>query len=98
MTDTKRDQLSRRGLLKIGAAAVAGAVMLPILGMKSASAATKASKKAMQYQDKPKDGKKCENCTQYIPADSKGAQGKCKVVEGDISPEGWCIAFAPKSS
>lgn len=98
MTDTKRNQLSRRSLLKIGAAALTGAVMLPILGMQHASAATKASKQAMQYQDHPKDGKKCVNCTQFVPGKSKDAMGTCKVVEGEISPEGWCIAFAPKSS
>lgn len=98
MTDKKRDQLSRRAMLKVGVAAFTGAVMLPIIGMSSASAGTKASKKAMQYQDSPKDGKKCINCTQYIPGPKPDAKGTCKVVEGEISPDGWCIAFAPKSS
>lgn len=94
----KPEQLSRRAMLKVGVAALTGAVMLPILGMNSASAASKASQAAMQYQDKPKDGKKCMNCTQFIPGSKPDAMGSCKVVEGEISPDGWCIAFAPKSS
>ena len=98
MTDNKPDQLSRRALLKAGVAAFTGAVMFPILAMQTASAASKASKESMKYQDQPKDGQKCIDCTQYIPGPAPDAMGECKVVEGEISPEGWCIAFAPKSS
>lgn len=90
--------LSRRGMLKIGAAAFGSALLLPILGTQMASAAAKASKEAMKYQDTPKNGQKCSGCTQWVPGPKPDAKGKCKVVEGEISPEGWCIAFAPKSS
>lgn len=97
MKDSQPKQYSRRSMLKVGAAAFTGAVMLPILGMQTAAAA-KATKEAMKYQDTPKDGQKCVDCTQWIPGKSPDAMGECKVVEGEISPEGWCIAFAPKSS
>jgi nitrous oxide reductase len=87
--------LSRRQLLKSSVLAV-GAAMVGIGATKRALAqpAAKAAKSAFQYQDKPKAGKKCANCSLYIP----GAKGQCKVIEGDISPEGWCLAYveAPK--
>ncbi len=94
--DSKAVKLSRRKLLKggvlvVGAAIAGGTATRKALAQ---TAAPKAAKAAFQYQDKPKDGKKCINCTLYIP----GAKGQCKVVEGDISPEGWCLAYveAPK--
>jgi hypothetical protein len=53
-----------------------------------ARAAEKMSKQEAEYQDKPKDIRMCATCTLYVRPHS------CKVVEGDISPSGWCKAFA----
>ncbi|MEY4730979.1 MAG: hypothetical protein RL020_2137 [Pseudomonadota bacterium] len=93
--NSKTIKLSRRQLLK-GSVLVVGAAIAGTTAARHAlaQAAPKAAKAAFQYQDKPKDGKKCLNCSLYIP----GAKGQCKVVEGDISPEAWCIAYveAPK--
>lgn len=52
-------------------------------------APSKMSKEGAQYQDKPQDNRKCADCANFI-ADSK----TCKVVDGDISPQGWCIFWA----
>jgi High potential iron-sulfur protein len=57
----------------------------------------KASKQAMHYQDQPKDGQKCATCVQFIPGEKPGANGECQVVEGPISPDGWCIEYIKKS-
>lgn len=46
----------------------------------------KVSKTIAQYQEKPKDGKKCATCANFI-----AESNTCKVVEGPINPEGWCI-------
>jgi hypothetical protein len=54
----------------------------------SARAAEKMSKQEAKYQDNPKDVRMCATCTLFVPPHS------CKVVEGDISPYGWCKAFA----
>ncbi|MGB8338153.1 MAG: high-potential iron-sulfur protein [Burkholderiales bacterium] len=92
---SKTIKISRRQILKGGVLAVGAAIAGTAATRRAlAQAAPKAAKAAFQYQDKPKDGKKCVNCSLYIP----GAKGQCKVVEGDISPEGWCIAYveAPK--
>ena len=83
---------SRRILFKYVAAAAA----LPLVA-RSALAQSKASKQAMKYQDQPKDGQRCDQCMHFIAPAKKGAQGTCKVVEGPISPAGWCIAYVKKS-
>ncbi len=60
------------------------------------SAATTATKKIpkanVQYQAKPKGEQKCGLCLNFI-AESK----TCKLVEGPISPEGWCVMWAKKA-
>jgi hypothetical protein len=56
--------------------------------MSRAGAREKMSQKEAQYQDSPKDIRMCATCTLFEPPKS------CKVVEGEISPNGWCKAFA----
>jgi hypothetical protein len=51
-------------------------------------AAEKMSKQEAEYRDSPKDIRMCATCTLFE------APHACKVVEGDISPSGWCKAFA----
>jgi len=92
MTDDQRKQLSRRSVLK-GAALLAGIAVIPVV----AEAAGSVSKAAMQYQDHPKGEQECSNCLQFIPGKSAAAMGECKVVAGEISPKGWCVAYVKKS-
>lgn len=61
-----------------------------------ASAGAKLAKAAVKYQDKPSAGKDCDDCLQFIPGATPKAKGQCKVVEGVISPHGYCAAFTPK--
>jgi len=44
----------------------------------------KASKQKAEYQDSPKNGQVCENCTMWRPPN------KCTAVAGIIDPNGWC--------
>jgi hypothetical protein len=53
-----------------------------------AFAAEKMTREQAQYQDQPKGISMCATCTLFEPPRS------CKVVEGDVSPNGWCRAFA----
>jgi hypothetical protein len=53
-------------------------------GRKTVQAQQKVAKDAVAYQDSPKDGHKCSECTFFE------APKSCKAVEGDISPDGWC--------
>jgi hypothetical protein len=45
------------------------------------------SKTEAEYQDGPKNGLACAACTLFRPPRS------CQVVQGDISPSGWCKFF-----
>lgn len=92
MTDDRRKQLSRRAVLKGGVVLLAGLAAIPVV----AAEAGKAPKAAMQYQDKPKGDQQCSNCSHFIPGSSPTAMGQCTVVAGDISPHGWCVAYAKK--
>lgn len=86
----RQRKLTRRAFFR-GAATVAGAALAgTVIPIRVANAQGKASKQAMQYQDKPKGGEECDECIQFE------APKSCKVVAGDISPHGWCIAFAKK--
>jgi hypothetical protein len=54
--------------------------------------ATKVPQATVQYQPQPKGDQKCSGCVHFI-ADSK----TCKLVDGQISPEGWCSLWAKKA-
>lgn len=56
------------------------------------SSAGKMTQAAARYQSKPNANQKCSNCANFI------APGSCKVVDGKVSPNGWCIVYAPKSA
>lgn len=45
----------------------------------------KVAKYKVDYQDKPRQGRMCARCANII-ADTES----CKLVEGSISPLGWC--------
>ncbi|MBU6460918.1 MAG: high-potential iron-sulfur protein [Proteobacteria bacterium] len=92
MDDGKK--ISRRSFLK-GAMFLAAGAAIPLAAFsRNALAAGKVSKAAMHYQDKPNGSAHCSNCIQFIPG--SGGMGTCKVVAGSISPNGWCLAYAPK--
>lgn len=83
-------KLSRRSLLK-SSVLLLGAAAGASLASKQARGQGKASKEAMKYQDHPNGSMKCSDCLQFVAPDS------CKVVEGKISPNGYCIAWVKKA-
>jgi hypothetical protein len=88
---------SRRQFLKIGGAAI---VMIPVLALSgNATASTNAGMRtAMKYQGKPNGAKQCSGCMQFIPGKTPKDLGGCKIFPGDteISPHGYCVAWAAK--
>lgn len=56
-----------------------------------ARAQSKTSQKAAKYQDQLKNGDHCAICNYFRPPHS------CQLVDGDISPNGWCSFFAKKA-
>lgn len=90
-------KLSRRSFLK-GAALLSSVAVVPLSFISpQAYAAAKASKASMQYVDHPNGKKDCVSCALFIPGKTAKADGLCKVVEGAVKPQGYCIAFAPKA-
>jgi hypothetical protein len=79
---TARGAVSRRKLI---AAMLFGTI---VGGPRRTCAAEKMTREQAQYQDQPKGISMCATCTLFEPPKS------CKVVEGDVSPNGWCRAFA----
>lgn len=77
-----------------------GVVLLPGLAGLLTSAASadssKSSQASMHYQTTPNGGKQCSGCQFFIPAQDPKAEGSCKVVDGSISPNGYCIAYTAK--
>jgi len=86
--EPEKSGLSRRSLLT-GAAVAAGAAVI-VVGT-SLPAQAKMSTKAAGYQQTPKDGASCSDCALFK------APNSCTLVDGEISPNGWCRFYAKKS-
>jgi len=83
------ETISRRALLG-GAASAVGAAAAG--ASRRAAAQQKVSQMDAKYQDQPKGQQRCEICLQFQPPNA------CRVVEGPISPKGWCQYFAAKEN
>lgn len=59
----------------------------------TASAAPgKVSQASVKYQTHPNGEQKCSGCMNFIPESNT-----CKLVEGQISPDGWCTLWIKKA-
>lgn len=92
MHDSTNDR-TRRSFLS-------GVVVLPALAgllfAQTSTAEAKGSQAQFKYQSTPKNGNKCSGCALFIKGSSATANGTCKLVDGSISPNGWCTAYAKK--
>jgi high potential iron-sulfur protein len=91
MTETSQNQangLSRRTTLIRSIAYAAGAVvsLLPVR-----EAAAKMAQTAVSYQATPKGDQQCGNCSLFQPPSA------CTLVDGTISPTGWCKFWVKKA-
>lgn len=89
MDDNRK--VSRRSVLRRAALLASAALTASMVSSKEALAQQKASQEAMKYQDKPNGDKRCSNCLSFIPSSS------CAIVEGTVSPNGYCLAWAKKT-
>jgi hypothetical protein len=74
--------LSRRAAI----GTLAGA-LCPLAAASAQAPPRKTTKAQAEYQDTPKGILMCATCTLFLQPDA------CKVVEGKVSPQGWCNAF-----
>lgn len=94
--DKNQHSISRGRLLQKIAVAP---IVIGALAALATEADAKAPQNAVMYQNKPKDGKKCAQCKFYINnSKNPKANGGCTQVQGSISPNGWCVVFAPGSN
>jgi len=84
MSTESSKSMTRRAVLL----AAAGAA--PLLALGSAEAG-QMPPTAVSYQESPKDGKKCSDCKLFVEPRA------CKLVSGDISPDGWCKLYIKKA-
>ena len=84
----------RLGLIR-GTHLLIGAAVTMAIGRPGIADAAKADKRDFFYQDKPKDGKSCSTCRLYSPIE--GGKGQCAIVDGDVSPNGWCLAYSARA-
>jgi High potential iron-sulfur protein len=86
----EKTKLSRRSMLRGAILLASGTLAASVIQVRPAYA-QKMSKADAKYQETPKDGAKCSTCVYFkAPAD-------CGVLEGKVSPEGWCTMYNKKS-
>jgi hypothetical protein len=64
-----------------------GAAALAVGRRAGAQTRVKLARAEAEYQDLPKDIRMCAICSRFEPPHS------CKVVDGEVSPNGWCKLF-----
>jgi hypothetical protein len=85
--------VSRRSLLATLASATGGAAMVIAVAApaRAADTASQLRKEDVRYQDQPKGNQRCAGCKNFV-----GPSG-CRVVSGNVNPNGWCLLFQANS-
>jgi hypothetical protein len=92
MSDNRKaTEVSRRNLLRSATIMAGGAAVLATAMTATSAQADKMSQIAAAYQPSPKGGAQCDGCALFQGPSS------CQLVDGTISPTGWCKFFAKKS-
>lgn len=76
--------VSRRTVL------IAAAGAAPLIVLTGGEAQAKLAQKAVKYQTTPNAGHQCDGCAQFV------APNSCKLVDGEITPTGWCLLWVKK--
>lgn len=51
------------------------------------------SKSDVNYQEQTNEGQQCSGCQFYIPDKNGDGIGACAIVEGNITPDAWCVSY-----
>ena len=78
----------RRALTKAAQLFAATGATLALTGV--AGRRTRFRQKIAGYQDQPSGQHRCGICAHFLSPNS------CQIVDGEISPDGWCKLFAPE--
>ena len=85
--DKNASSVSRRDFLHV---ASIGCIAVGLANSATAEPKKKFSQQQAHYQPVPKSGQRCQNCALWQSPTS------CQVVEGQVSPAGWCILYQAK--
>ena len=88
---SKSDRMTRRHVLLRGVACAAGAAALVGAVNEARAAKMPQNSPAVAYQPTPKGTQQCDGCLLFQPPDG------CQMVDGKISPTGWCKLWAKKA-
>ena len=81
----------RRNVLR--SIVIAGCALWLQRGIAAENPTGKMEKSQAKYQGQPKGDQKCDGCMHFM-----SESNSCKVVEGNISPGGWCMLWAKKQA
>jgi hypothetical protein len=91
MTSSK--SISRRALFESAGVAIGLAIAnAPTPAEEAIKEQDKIKKPDAKYHDKPKGQQRCEICLNFQPPST------CKIVQGPITPRGWCQFFAAREN
>jgi hypothetical protein len=82
-------RISRRVVLTGAALALGAPAAVTVVSQVTAQ--EKISQADAKYQGTPKGDQRCDGCILFQPPNA------CKVVQGEISPSGWCQLFVKKT-
>lgn len=86
---------SRRNMLRRSGVVLGAIILTPLAAHSPSAKAGSMNKGMLHYQDTPKDGQKCADCSAYTPPTSpETGTGSCKIVAGAVNPQGWCMAYS----
>lgn len=98
MNRSSQDHVPGRRAVLAEGLALSATALVSAFAMRRAWAVEKLPKAAVQYDEATRmPGRDCDDCVQFIAGPSAQAMGACRIVAGDISPHGHCIAFSPRS-
>lgn len=81
----------RRRVLATAVLGAAAGCVPAIVRSTPARAQQKTAKAAARYQDHPNGTAHCEACAYFLPPVA------CRLVRGEVSPNGWCGFFQPRT-
>ena len=83
----------RRRLLRYLLSGIAAVFTLPVLGddakSKLPTGLKKRPRESVGYRDFPYEKRTCAKCMLYV------GDGECVIIDGKVSPEGWCNQWTP---
>jgi hypothetical protein len=95
VSSNDKTSTTRREVFKTGVLAAVGAVAAATI--LTAPAEAKMAQKAAMYQPKPHGNQSCKNCGRFVAGKTATADGTCTIVDGAVSPQGWCAMYVPKA-